>query len=190
MGKDNEWTREDTQGWREDNYGDSESGRAISRAEHQARNDYQDDGEPFGPLSHRDRGSKSDVPSRDSDDSGGGGGSCYVATATLVGQGAAEQLDILRQWRDQVLRSNKRGRRLEKIYNRIGPRVAALIKRRPGLASSCLHAFVKPSVWLACKRPQLRFLSSGRNFALYFLFLGGLAYGTMLVLCFGEGHKS
>jgi hypothetical protein len=43
-----------------------DSSKDFARAEHQARNDYQDTG---GSLSNRDRSSKEDVPSRESDDS-------------------------------------------------------------------------------------------------------------------------
>ncbi|MFZ2664149.1 MAG: hypothetical protein WAX66_02200 [Patescibacteria group bacterium] len=33
------WTREDTQDYSEEAYGDRDSGKEVSRAEHQARND-------------------------------------------------------------------------------------------------------------------------------------------------------
>lgn len=39
-----------------------DSSKDFARAEHQARNDYQDSG---GNLDNRDRGSKSDTPSRE-----------------------------------------------------------------------------------------------------------------------------
>jgi hypothetical protein len=41
----------------------------VSRAWHQARNDYQDSGSPFGKLGNRDRSTKSDVKSKYSGDS-------------------------------------------------------------------------------------------------------------------------
>lgn len=49
-----------------------DSSKDFSRAEHQARNDYQDSGSSLGSLSKRDRSSKSDSPSRSSSDSDGG----------------------------------------------------------------------------------------------------------------------
>jgi hypothetical protein len=48
-----------------------DSSKDFSRAEHQARNDYQDSGSHWGSLSRRDRSSKSDSPSRSSSDSDG-----------------------------------------------------------------------------------------------------------------------
>jgi len=44
-----------------------DSSKSFARAEHQARNDYQDSGSSWGNLSSRDRSSKSDSHSSDSD---------------------------------------------------------------------------------------------------------------------------
>ncbi len=41
-------------------YGDDDA-RNIGATHHQARNDYQDLGEPFGPLDNRDRSDKNDT---------------------------------------------------------------------------------------------------------------------------------
>ncbi len=51
--------------YNKETYGEDTSSKEISRANHQAKNDYQDDGEPFGPLSNRDRSTKEDVPSKE-----------------------------------------------------------------------------------------------------------------------------
>jgi len=64
MAKEDTFSRDDLREYQDKNEGGHDGGKAVSRAEHQASNDYQDDGEPFGPLSNRDRSSKEDVPSK------------------------------------------------------------------------------------------------------------------------------
>lgn len=56
------FTDDDLKDWNKKQYDDDDS-QNIGRAEHQARNDYQDSGEPFGSLSDRDRSDKSDTVS-------------------------------------------------------------------------------------------------------------------------------
>lgn len=57
--------REYTKEYNKDTYGEDTTNEEISAADHQAKNDYQDDGEPFGSLSKRDRSEKEDVPSKE-----------------------------------------------------------------------------------------------------------------------------
>ena len=45
-----------------------DTNKQFSKAEHQAKNDYQDAGSPFGELSNRDRSSKQDVPDKIKDE--------------------------------------------------------------------------------------------------------------------------
>lgn len=61
MGK---WEHKDTQEYQKDSGQKPDSGKDGARAEHQARQDYQKAGEPFGPLSDRDSSTKQDVPSK------------------------------------------------------------------------------------------------------------------------------
>lgn len=61
--KSTTFTREDLEDWNRQQYDDSDK-RNIGAAEHQARNDYQDSGSPFGELSERDRSSKSDTEAK------------------------------------------------------------------------------------------------------------------------------
>jgi len=56
-------TNKDLEKWNENQYNDSDK-RNFGAAFHQARNDYQDLGSPFGPLSGRDRDSKSDTKAK------------------------------------------------------------------------------------------------------------------------------
>ena len=53
-------TNKDLQEWNRKQYGDDDK-RNFGPAFHQARNDYQDAGSPFGELSNRDCDSKSDT---------------------------------------------------------------------------------------------------------------------------------
>lgn len=61
--------------------GGADSSSQFAAAAHQARNDYQDSGSPFGELKGRDRSSKSDVPSKNSSSSSNdSGGSRVICT--------------------------------------------------------------------------------------------------------------
>jgi len=42
-----------------------DTNKQFSEAAHQARNDYQDAGSPFGDLDNRDRSTKTDVPDKE-----------------------------------------------------------------------------------------------------------------------------
>jgi hypothetical protein len=53
--------------YNQETYGETTTNNEISAANHQAKNDYQDDGEPFGSLSNRNRSEKEDVPSKEED---------------------------------------------------------------------------------------------------------------------------
>jgi hypothetical protein len=112
---------------------------------------------------------------------------CYIATATLVSGGSENQLDILRQWRDEVMRVTQIGRSLEAFYHRTGPTVAHRVKGNSALAASFLYPFVRPSVWLAQRRAKSRVFKSVYDVTLYAVFLSGLAYGTVVYLVC---HKS
>jgi curved DNA-binding protein CbpA len=67
--------------------------------------------------------------------SSGSGSSCFVATAAY-GSPLAEELDVLRLWRDKVLRTRTMGRRFIAIYYRIGPAFAKLVDRSDALKLS------------------------------------------------------
>jgi len=71
MGITKEQAREGAKEFQEEKGEGTDSSKQFSAAEHQARNDYQDEGSPFGELGNRDRASKEDVPDAvdESDDS-------------------------------------------------------------------------------------------------------------------------
>jgi hypothetical protein len=56
-------TNKDLAKWNKQQYGDSDE-RNFGAAHHQARNDYQDAGSPFGKLSSRERKSKTDTEAK------------------------------------------------------------------------------------------------------------------------------
>lgn len=68
-GLDNKELTEATKEHQEEEGQEPDSSSKFSSARHQFGNDYQDEGEPFGPMSNRDRSTKEDVPSKEEDES-------------------------------------------------------------------------------------------------------------------------
>lgn len=126
-----------------------DSSKDFARAEHQARNDYQDSGSPWGKLSNRDRSSKSDSSS-----SGSGGGGCFVTTACVEQLGLADdchELELLRHFRDSFLLSTKDGKEAVTQYYDIAPRIVDAIHRSKNSGEELeyvFNAWIKPSVIL------------------------------------------
>jgi hypothetical protein len=69
-GPDDKELTEATKEHQEEEGQEPDSSSKFSSAQHQFNNDYQDEGEPFGPMSNRDRSTKEDVPSKEEDKSG------------------------------------------------------------------------------------------------------------------------
>ena len=65
MGK-GKWQKWDSSEWYQNQYDYDPLPDEIELTEHQAKNDYQDDGEPYGSLDNRDRDAKEDVTIEDS----------------------------------------------------------------------------------------------------------------------------
>lgn len=73
-----------------------------------------------------------------------GGGWCFIATAAY-GSPMAEEIEILRQFRDEYLLTNPLGRALVDLYYSISPPIADLITEHPGL-KPIVRAALLPAV--------------------------------------------
>jgi len=90
------------------------------------------EGETFGGYGH---------PSQ----TNGGGGFCSIATAAY-GTDTAEQLDILREFRDTVLLPNGLGAKFVSLYYRASPPIADFISQNEVLRTMVRVGFVDPIV--------------------------------------------
>ena len=70
---------------------------------------------------------------------------CFIATAAY-GTETASQLDILRDFRDQVLLNNALGARFVEAYYRLSPPVANFIAKNDFLRAVVREAFINPVV--------------------------------------------
>lgn len=73
------------------------------------------------------------------------GGFCFIAT-TAYGTETASQLDILRDFRDQILLENALGSRFVEAYYRVSPPVADFIAKNDFLRAVVREALVDPVV--------------------------------------------
>ena len=80
----------------------------------------------------------------DTDDSGGVSGGCFIATA-CYGNQMANEVVVLRKFRDRYLLSNDLGKNLVKFYYRYSPRIANYIKDKEGLKAMTRYV-LKPLV--------------------------------------------
>jgi hypothetical protein len=74
-----------------------------------------------------------------------GGGFCFIATAAY-GTDTAEQLDILREFRDEVLLPNSLGAKFVSLYYRTSPPIADFISQHEILRTAVRVGFVDPIV--------------------------------------------
>jgi hypothetical protein len=74
-----------------------------------------------------------------------GGGGCFVATAAY-GTDTASQLDILREFRDEVLLPNSLGAKLVSLYYKTSPPIADFISQNEVLRTVVRMGFVEPIV--------------------------------------------
>ncbi len=79
--------------------------------------------------------------------SGGGGGSCFIATAAY-GSPMAKEIQVLREFREQVLRPNAAGRWFIDRYERYSPPAAEYIAKHPRLRAT-VRLLLRPLVALA-----------------------------------------
>jgi len=164
-----------------------DSSRDFARAGHQAANDYQDSGSPFGPLSDRDRSSKSDIPSREPNDAGGsnsdipsrepndaGGssGPCFVTTACAEIMGLADdcnELMVLRHFRDSYLLKEADGRKAVELYYQVAPRILAAVRQSSAPEQALRYIYQE---WIM---PSVQMVEAGRRDKAFEHYRNGMA---------------
>ena len=72
---------------------------------------------------------------------------CYIATAAY-GSPLANEVNILRSFRDEILRKNRFGRAFVKMYNLFSPHLSRLIEQHSWLGKVS-RVFLHPIVFLA-----------------------------------------
>lgn len=70
---------------------------------------------------------------------------CFIATAAY-GTPAAEEIDILRQWRDEFLLHNPAGKAFVAIYYEISPPIADFISQHEAVRTAVREGVVDPAV--------------------------------------------
>jgi len=76
-----------------------------------------------------------------------GGGVCFIATAAY-GSPTAEQLDVLREFRDGVLLESVAGSQFVALYYRLSPPIADFISGNSFLRTLVRELLVDPVVWV------------------------------------------
>ncbi len=72
---------------------------------------------------------------------------CFIATAAY-GTPFAEEIDVLREFRDEVLRNNPAGRAFVATYYKLSPPVANFISRHRSLRAVVRGGLINPAVAL------------------------------------------
>ncbi len=78
---------------------------------------------------------------------GGGGGKCFIATAAF-GTPLAQEVQVLRRFRDTYLLTNSLGQEFVSLYYRLSPPVADFI-RDNSILKATVRTILRPVVWLA-----------------------------------------
>lgn len=113
--------------------------------------------------------------------SGGGGGICYIATATLMGRPeSASVLRLLKGWRYGTLEQSRLGLKLSNYYRRTAPSLAQILPRYPVVAGSIRGFFVLPAVRMLKREPKTKVAKLFRDLVLGLIFVSGLVYGGIL----------
>ncbi len=73
---------------------------------------------------------------------------CFIATA-VYGTPVAEEVDILRQFRDEFLLNNPAGKVFVAVYYKLSPPMAEFISKHRVLRAVVRECFVNPAVALS-----------------------------------------
>lgn len=85
-------------------------------------------------------------------------GKCFLATLVF---GESPETQVLRDFRDKVMRPSASGRRLIVAYYHVAPTVCRLLLQRPG-AIHVVRCILHPVVWLAARGTSARRWSGSR----------------------------
>jgi len=72
---------------------------------------------------------------------------CFLATAAY-GTPASEKIDLLRQFRDELLLKNPAGRAFVAMYYKLSPPIAEFISQHPTLRTVVRECCINPAVVL------------------------------------------
>lgn len=79
----------------------------------------------------------------------GGGGGCFIATAAY-GTPYAEEINVLRLWRDNFLKKRALGKKFVLFYYKISPPIANFI-RKSEILKKLVRMLLKPLIWILKK---------------------------------------
>ena len=123
----------------------------------------------------------------DTDDSDGGGGSCYIATAVSCADSPRrrDELEILKHWRYTVLERYAWGNRFSAYYRNTAPELAQRLPNHPKVSRLIKHVFVTPGIKLAKARNSATTGKGLYSIGIFSLFVLGLMFGKIakLITC-------
>jgi hypothetical protein len=106
-----------------------------------------------------------------------GGGLCFIATAAY-GTPMAEEIQILREFRDEFLLTNPVGEAFVEFYYRISPPIAEFITEHPGL-KPMIRAGLLPAIVMSSTAVNTSPAEKGGTMGLLALVSGAVAIWAM-----------
>ena len=104
---------------------------------------------------------------------------CFITTAVL-GTAAERELNILREFRDSVMRKSRVGNFLVNMYYRISPPIAARLKNQKILKKMLKKLFIIPCVKLVkMKKGRTRFIQTFIDAIVVIVYILGVIFAYM-----------